>query len=178
MAKIIPLLTSEGFVMSISPISDNLSGKYLLSAIREAQEIQLKSVIGSALLERCKELMQGGELDNPKNADYAELVEKCRYYLAYFAIAECVPKVSFKVANAGVVRTTDEHLQAPSFAEVALIEKQYRNKADFYCYELQKWLCANRSQFPELTECDCERIGANLRSSASCGIFLGGARGK
>lgn len=178
MAKVISLLTSEDFVKSISPISDNLSGKYLLSAIREAQEIHLKCVIGSALLERCKELVRSGEIDNAKYGDYAELVERCRYYLAYMAIAECVPKVSFKVANAGVVRTTDEHLQAPSYAEVALVEKQYRNKADFYCYELQKWLCANRSQFPELTECECERIGANLRSSASCGIFLGGARGK
>lgn len=178
MAKIVALLTSEDFVKSISPISDNLSGKYLLSAIREAQEVHLKSVIGSALLERCKELFASASLDDPENADYAELVERCRYYLAYMAIAECVPKVSFKVANAGVVRTTDEHLHAPSYAEVALVEKQYRNKADFYCYELQKWLCANRSLFPELTECDCERIGANLRSSASCGIFLGGARGK
>lgn len=176
MAKIVTLLTSEDFVKSISPISDNIAGKYLLSSIREAQEIHLKSVIGSALLERCKELVQGGELE--QHTFYAELVEKCRYYLAYFAIAECVPKVSYKIANAGVVRTTDEHLQAPTFSEVALIEKQYKNKADFYCYELQKWVCANSTQFPELTECDCERISANLRSSASCGIFLGGARGK
>ena len=178
MAKIIPLLTSETFVKEISPISDNLSGKYLLSAIREAQEIHLKSVIGTALLERCKELVRLDQLHNPENSNYAELVERCRYYLAYWAIAECAMKVSYKVANAGVVRTTDEHLQSPTYAEVALIEKQYRNRADFYCYELQKWLCANTSKYPELSKGDCAQIGANLRSSASCGIFLGGARGK
>lgn len=176
MARVVALLTSEDFVKSISPISDNLSGKYLLSAIREAQEIHLKSVIGSALLERCKDLVKSGELE--QFGDYTELVERCRYYLAYLAIAECAMKVSFKIANAGVVRTSDEHLHYPTYAEVSLIEKQYRNKADFYCYELQKWLCANRAQYPELSECDCERIGANLRSFNSCGIFLGGARGK
>lgn len=177
MAKIV-LLTSEEFVKSISPISDNLSGKYLLSSLREAQEIHLKSIIGSALLERCQELIEGAVLENDKNADYAELVERCRYYLAYMTIAECVAKVSYKVANAGVVRTTDEHLQAPSYAEVQLIAKEYRNKADYYCYELQRWLCANSALFPELSKCDCAQIRANLRSSASCGIFLGGARGK
>ena len=178
MAKIVALLTSEEFVKRITPISDNLSGKYLLSSLREAQEIHLKSIIGSALLERSKALIESNEIDNEQNDDYAELVERCRYYLAYTAIAECTMKVAYKVANAGVVRTTDEHLQSASFAEIALLEKEYRNKADFYCYELQKWLRANRSAFPELTECDCERIGASLKQSASCGIFLGGARGK
>lgn len=178
MAKIISLLASEEFVKRISPISDNLSGKYLLSALREAQEIHLKSIIGSALLDRCKEIILEGETDAPENANYIELIERCRYYLAYWAIAECTMATSFKVANAGVVRTTDEHLQSASYAEVALVKKQYENKADYHCYELQKWLKANSPLFPELTECDCERIGANLRQSATCGVFLGGARGK
>jgi len=36
----------------------------------------------------------------------------------------------------------------------------------------------NRSSFPELNECDCRRIESNLYSAATCGIFLGGVRGK
>lgn len=176
MAKEIVLLVSENFVKNISPISDNLSGKYLLASIREAQEVSLKSIIGSALLERCKEMIQDGSIE--ESAHYAELVERCRYYLAYTAIAECTMKVSYKIANAGVVRTTDENLTAPSFGEVALIEKQYKNKADYYCYELQRWICANVALFPELSKGDCARIASHLRTSASCGIWLGGARGK
>ena len=176
MAEQIALLVSENFVKNISPISDNLSGKYLLTAIREAQEVHLKSILGSALLDKCKALIVSGDIERAQ--PYAELVERCRYYLAYWATAEGAMKVSYKVANAGVVRTTDEHLSAPSFAEVALVEKQFKNKAEFYCTELQRWLCANASQYPELTQGDCERIGAHLRTSASCGIFLGGARGK
>lgn len=171
-------MTSEEFVKSISNISDNLSGKYLLSSIREAQEIHLKGILGGALLERLKEIIEGNALNDAANNYYAELIYRCRYYLVYWAMAEATMKVSFKVANAGVVRTTDEHLQAPTFAEVALVRKEYANKADFYCRELQKWVCANRAQFKELSECDYERIAANLRSAACCGIFLGGARGK
>lgn len=172
----IPLLVSAEFITSITNISDNMSGKYLLSAIREAQEIRLKSILGSELLARVKELLQSGDIEDYEW--YAELRERCRYFLAYTALAEVVMKVSFKVANAGVVRTTDEHLQAPSYSEVELIRREYQQKADFYCYELQKWICANSGEFQELNECDCARISSNLRSSESCGIFLGGARGK
>lgn len=177
MARVV-LLTSEEFVKSISNISDNLSGKYLLSSIREAQEIHLKGILGSALLERLKDIVEGNALSDEANYYYAELIDRCRYYLVYWAMAETTMKVAYKVANAGVVRTTDEHLQAPTFAEVALVKKQYEDKADFYCYELQKWICANSGQFPELSTCDCERIASHLRSAATCGIWLGGARGK
>ena len=178
MARVIVLLCGEEFVKNISSIADNLSGKYLLSALREAQEIHLKGVLGSALLNKCKELIAENALDEQGNENYAELVERCRYFLAYSAIAECTMKVSFKVANAGVVRITDENSQVPTLGEVQIIKKEYENKADYYCYELQKWLRHNTSLFPELSENDCSRINAYLRNSATCGLYLGGARGK
>ena len=178
MARVVVLLCSEEFVKSISSIADNLSGKYLLSALREAQEIHLKGVIGSALLDKCKALIAEEKLDSKGNEYYAELVEQCRYFLAYSTIAECVMKVSYKVANAGVVRTADESVQVPTFSEVSLVKKEYQSKADYYCYELQKWLRHNYSQFPELSANDGSRISAHLRDGATCSIFLGGARGK
>ena len=99
MAGVIVLLCSEEFVKNISSIADNLSGKYLLSALREAQEIHIKGVLGSALLNKCKELIAENALDEQGNENYAELVERCSYFLAYSAIAECTMTVSFKVAN-------------------------------------------------------------------------------
>ena len=48
------LLTSEAFVKEVSSISDNIAGKYILPSIREAQEVALKSIIGSCLLEHLK----------------------------------------------------------------------------------------------------------------------------
>ena len=40
------LLTSETFVKSVTNVSDNLAGKYILPSIREAQEQGLKSILG------------------------------------------------------------------------------------------------------------------------------------
>ena len=67
------LLTSEKFVKEVSSISDNLAGKYVLPSIREAQEVSLKSILGSCLLNKLKDLGLAGELNLPENAQYKDL---------------------------------------------------------------------------------------------------------
>lgn len=172
------LLTSETFVKSVSSISDNVAGKYIQPSIREAQEVALKSIVGSNLLSRLKELGLARQLDKPEYAPYKELVDRAQYFLAYTAIVELTNKVSYKIGNFGVTKTTDENLQVATQDEIAKMQYYYQSKADFCALELQQWLLDNRSLFPELDDCACHRIHANLHSAASCGLWLGGARGK
>ena len=54
----------------------------------------------------------------------------------------------------------------------------YISKADFFCIEVQNYLLNNRTLFPELTEGDIHRIHSCLYSAASCGLWLGGPRGR
>ena len=168
------LLTSEAFVKSVTNVSDNLAGKYILPSIREAQEQGLKSILGDCLLSKVKHLFNTDSLEGI----YKELVDHCQYYLAYAAIVEVTNKVSFKIGNFGVAKSTDENLQVASYDEIVKMQYYYQTKVDAYCLELQKWLLDNKGSFPELTECQCKRLSSNLHSAASCGIFLGGARGK
>lgn len=168
------LLTSADFVRAHTSISDNVDGKYILPAIRKAQETNLKQIIGSCLLNTLKEAVESGGGDER----YAELLERCQYYLAALAAMEVIPKVSYKIGNFGLVRSTDENLQSATATEIAQEMQRYRDEADTLARDLQTWLLENKDAFPELTECDCARIHANLYSSASCGINLGGARGK
>lgn len=172
------LLTSENFIKSISSISDNTSGKYILPSLREAQEIRLKGVVGVPLLEKLKELVQNRQIDNKENALYRAIVDKCQYFLAYTTIVEVMYKVSYKVGNAGVVKATDEKMNVANHDEIVSQREYYQSKADFYCIELQDFLLNNRSEIAELSEAQTGRIKSNLYSAASCGIFLGGARGK
>ena len=168
------LLTSEAFVKSVTNVSDNLAGKYILPSIREAQEQGLKSILGDCLLSKVKHLFNTDSLEGI----YKELVDHCQYYLAYAAIVEVTNKVSFKIGNFGVAKSTDENLQVASYDEIVKMQYYYQTKVDAYCLELQKWLLDNRGSLPELTECQSKRLSSNLHSAASCGIFLGGARGK
>lgn len=172
------LLSSEAFVKSVTSISDNLSGKYVLPSLREAQEIGLKGILGDCLLSKLKSLVKDGSINEDSNVKYKELIDRCQYYLAYVTIVEVTNKTSFKIGNFGVVKSTDENLQVASQDEIAKMQYYYQSKADACCYELQGWLLDNRSSFPELSDCDCRRISSNLYSAATCGIFLGGARGK
>ncbi len=172
------LLTSEAFVKSVTSISDNVTGKYIQSSIREAQEIGLKSILGTALLNSLKEKGLAKTLTEEDNPAYKDLVDRVQYYLAYTAICELATKVTYKVGNFGVAKSNDENLQVVTQDEVAKLQYYYQSKADFCSLEIQQFLLDNRAAFPELGECDCRRIQSNLYSAASCGLWLGGPRGK
>ena len=176
MAEII--LTSEKFVKSVTSVSDNIAGKYILPSLREAQEQGLKGILGDALLAKLKGLVANKEIDLESNAAYKILLDRCQYYLAYAAIVEVTNKVSYKIGNFGVAKSADENLQVASQDEIGKMQYYYQSKADAHCLDLQNFLLQNRSDYPELTENCCHTIESNLHSAASCGIFLGGARGK
>ena len=172
------LLTSEAFVKSVSSISDNVAGKYIKPSIREAQEIALKSIVGSCLLDRLKVLVADGRINQDAFSDYKALIDQAQYFLAYAAIVEVTTKVSYKVGNFGVAKSSDENLQNATQDEIVKLQYYYQSKADFCALELQQWIMDNRASFPELSASCCDRIRANLYSAATCGIWMGGPRGK
>lgn len=172
------LLTSETFVRSVGSVSDNIAGKYIRPAIREAQDIKLRGIVGDTLLAKLKALVGDGTIDDPANAAYKTLLDRAQYLIAYNAIVEVAQKVTYKIANAGVVKTPDENVQVVDHPDMALTQEYYQSKADSSALDLQNFLLNNSGDYPELTTGDCHRIKSNLYSAASCGIFLGGARGK
>lgn len=172
------LLSSEKFIKEATSVSDNLSGKYLLPSLREAQEIGLKGILGDRLLSKLKTLVKNNTIETESDGVYKTLLDHCQYYLAYKTLVEVTNKVSYKIGNFGVTKTQDENLQVATQDEIAKMQYYYQSKADACCLDLQAFLLEHRSDYPELTECCCRKIESNLRSAATCGIFLGGARGR
>lgn len=165
-------LTSEKFIKDLANIDENLANKYLRSALQEAQEIELREVLGDCLLETLKGMVK--ENDIPDN--YRELIEKCQYVLAYRTISSLCIMSTYKLANVGTVTTRDDNVDNVSWSDLTAVREYYTHKADYFTRLLQHYLLQNKSNFPELKECDCERIKSHLRSSASSGLWLGGAR--
>ena len=172
------LLCSENFVKAVSNISDNVAGKFILPSLREAQDINFRAVVGDILLEKLKDLVKNNQIDAEANAIYKELLSKAKYFLAYQTIVEVTNKVTYKIGNFGVAKSSDENLQPVGVEELSRQTFYYQSKADASCYDLQRWLWENRNMIPELTEIQCGKIRSNLYSAASSGVFLGGARGK
>lgn len=174
----ITLLTNSEFVAGITGISNNVSAGYLLPAIREAQDIRLRGILGKRLTDKLIELVENEQVNAQGNEYYAELLDKCQYLLAYQAAVGIIEKSAYKIGNFGVMRSHDERAEQSSRDEIILRKSEYQSKADYYAHHLQCYLLDNRSEFPELSEYTCRCLRSNLTSSATCGIFLGGARGK
>lgn len=160
------LLISEDKIKTESALSDNVWGKYLMPAIREAQEINLSQVIGQNLLDEIYYKV----LNNQISGDYKTLLEDyIQPYLLYQVQANIVPTLNVKLANIGTVLTQDEHIVNLSKTDVDNLKQNIQYKADFYCRRLQEYLLQNRETFG-LDDCMCGNIKANLDSAASTGI--------
>lgn len=164
----------EAFVKGLLPLSENTAGNYMRTAMFEAQELDLKGIVGNCLLEKLKAVAATNTLTPDI---YTTCIDKCLYYLSYRTLARLVPKVMFKVASAGAYQVNDDRMQPLTGEAGNSLVDEYTNSADQFAYELQGWLLENKGSIPELCGCDCERMRANLLSSASCGIWLGGPRG-
>ena len=168
------LLTSEEFVKSLCNIDQNLANLYLQSALVEVQEIDLKYILGQSLLDSLKAKVAEKQVEGP----YEELLELCQYVLAYKAIASLCVIATYKIANVGVVTTSDDNVNNISWSDLVRVKEYYTHKADSFVNQLQRYLLSNRQDFPELKDCDCRNIKAHLHTSATCGLWLGGVRAR
>lgn len=99
------LITSIKAVKERLPISDNVSDKYTSLAIYEAQEFDLKGILGETLLEKIK----ADIVANTLTGVYATIRERSQFYLALRTAVHLTESTAFKIANAGVIQSNDEH---------------------------------------------------------------------
>lgn len=174
------LLCDEATIKTYTNLNDNTDGEYIAPAMYMAQKSDLESCIGTKLLQKLQELVGTGEIDDIENEKYKELLDDyITDFLAYATIVRLLPVVSFKIGNAGVVRTDEEKVVNMAYDEVFNLKEYYQNQSDYLMYRMQKYLIANYNNFKELNgniTVDC--LKSNLYSSASVPIHLGGIRGK
>lgn len=172
------LLISEDFLKTNSGLNDNLFGKSLLPAIREAQDVYLQQIIGCGLYSKLIELVDNGEIGDSGNTIYKDLLDNyVRSYLLYQTIVQVIPVTNVKLSNYGTTLSDDQYLVNLSQGDAELIEKHYSILADFYARRLQEFIL-NNCQELGVDACACEGIRANLDNAATCGIWLGGQRGR
>lgn len=166
-------LVSEIAVRQLLAVSDNVAGQFTAVAIREAQEVDYRRVIGAALLEQLKGLVATSSIGLPEYVEYKALLDASQLYLAYAAAVRLIPRVQYKVANVGMFKASDDHATPASYDDMAAISDSYRTVRDAFCRDLQAYLLRHAAEFPELAECHCREIRAQLNHTATCGIYLG-----
>lgn len=170
------LLVSVDMVKELLPINENIDGGYIRPAIDMAQDFFLEETLGTVLTDKLKELVaEGGAIPAP----YSTLLDKLSKMLAHYACSYIIENVGAKVANAGVLRTEDEKMYSLSQSEIALMASREIKRGDTYRGRVQRFLIANYSDFPELYGWrSLADLRQQLYSSATSGLWLGGARGR
>lgn len=183
------ILESPDDVKGATYLNVNVDDKTLGAAIRETQFVHLQSIIGSNLLYRLQELVynaiEGNEdnIDAEANADYKTLLDDyVQPYIEAKVQAVLPLPISFKTRNLGVSKSSDDNIGYSSMDDILAVQSRYNGVADKYATMLSKYLCANRSSFPELdsTSCGCTPYVAPMLNKrfANIGLWLGGDKDK
>ena len=172
------LLVSEDFVKTNSALNDNLWGKFLLPAIREAQDINLQAYLGECLYKTILGMVADNSITASTNEVYKALLDDyIQQYLLYQVQANIIPTINVKLGNIGSVVSNDEHISTLSQANIDLVQSDFQHKADFYAQRILNFILNHSSEF-NLDECACRSLRAHLDSSASTSIWLGGLSGQ
>ncbi|MBQ5917102.1 MAG: hypothetical protein IIW92_00900 [Lachnospiraceae bacterium] len=132
------LLISEDYLKTESFLDDNVSGKYLLTAIKMAQDIELQSIIGTKLLHSIQKKVFDNVIELEDNWRYKDLLDNyIQPFLLYQVLSEIVIPISYKMSNFGVMQSSDEKDYAVDNKQINLVKKFYFDKANVYKERLQ-----------------------------------------
>ena len=169
----ITYLISPTAIKCLTNISDNLSEKYITTAIRETQQVDLNQVLGDNLLVSIENMVTDGSIQDDDNRAYKTLLDNyISYFLAYGTVVKLIPIVAVKIDNAGAVQNGDEKAENISLKDMFELSGFYMQKADYYKARLQKYLREHYKDYPQL---DCS---SEIHSAYSSPFYLGGMRHK
>lgn len=161
------LLISEETLKTYSLVNDNIDGKYLLPAIQTAQDIDLETLIGKALLDKLCKLVETGEIVN--NSKYRTLLDDyITPYLVWQVMSNLQLGINYKLSNSGVITNDDERKSRLDYRNNQLLQEQYKHYADSYAIKLKDYLCSG--DYPEYYQC---LNYSHAEDVELCGIYLG-----
>lgn len=179
------LLEAPDDIKAATYVNNNVDDKMLGSALKETQEIHLQSIIGSNLFYRLQELVfnaiEGNEdnIDDEENAVYKTLLDDyVQPYIEAKVQAVLPLMVTYKTRNLGLTKADDDNVKSAEAKDIMLVQNRYNSVADRYATALSKYLCKNKTSYPELDSPDCgcipyvaPMIGKRF---VNTGLWLGG----
>ena len=162
------LLTSEELKLS-GAVNQNLEDIYVEEAIKEAQDVYLREIIGDSLYNTLQNHTPQAEPDI-----YDELIEDyVKYYLKYKTLSIVCFIVNFKIRNIGVAQQFSNEVNTATMEDTKSVMNYYNQQADFYANRLTKFLQTN--DIPEY-KCSCNQITEPNELHPVSSIYLGNSK--
>ena len=166
-------LISPSTVKAMTSANLNVSDDILSYAIRNAQDMHLRFIVGDDILASLKKQAEQkinkvkDSIDEPYNTLLYDYV--LPFLAAQSVVEACIP-MTFKIRNIGVVKNNDTNAETLQLSDVLRIKNYYEGIACDAANRLSKYLNDNSKDFVELKgKCQC-KINKHY---AAVGLWLG-----
>ncbi len=144
------LFISEDKLKDSTAINLNVDVNLLLPYVRQAQKLYVETKLGTDLNQKLKDLIVGGEVNLPVNANYKTLLDDyVGDMLPNWAFYHAIPFLRFKIENGNIYSKTSETGNSLSTEESQHLREEVRNTAEYYTERMIDYICNNSTLFPE-----------------------------
>ena len=137
---------SVTYLKDNTPINENVDDKLLKSAIKEAQEIYVRDIIGSGVYNELQDQAYNGTLTVNNQLLLDSYIAPC---LKYYTLTESMLPMTFKMLNKSVATRNSDNANGISMDDMVIIENRYRDKAEYYAKRIKEYLLQNNTIYPK-----------------------------
>lgn len=140
------LFVTTNDIVSFSAMNGSVDPDNFIQWVKVAQDTEILNYLGSDLYNKINADIIAGTLANP----YLTLVnDYIKPMVIHFAMVQYLPWVAYTIANRGVYKHTSENSESVTKTEVDYLVEKERSIAMSYTQRFLKYMCYNKSTFPE-----------------------------
>lgn len=144
------LLITRNDLVRLTALNGNVDTDKFIQFIKIAQDIHIEHYLGTKLIEKIKELILNGDINNPSFSNYKDLLEVyIKPMLIYWAMVEYLPNAAYTIANKGVYKHSSENAENVDKLEIDFLINKYSDIAKEYTERFTGYIIYNQNLFPE-----------------------------
>lgn len=135
------------------PLPSNYDYSEVVNYVPVAQEIWVKPLIGSDLLEELEEQVAEDDLSDENGTLMVDgfLLQ----YLAYATCLEALPILWANFSEVGITKGKSENSESVTLRDMTYMEAHLRRQVEVLKDSVKKFLCEHSDSFPALDCCQC-----------------------
>ena len=177
------MLISPDAIKSYGDLNYNVDDEVIGASIRTVQNVYLKDVLSTNLVEKLQYLVYNDikgledNIESAENAVYKTLLEDyVKEAMGYRVVSEICLRISLKIRNMGVVQNSDTNVNYVSLNDIKYLRDTYKGYWDSAVNRMYTFIRQNKDAFAELDGCDAEYGGNKIDIKAkfgNTGLWLG-----
>ena len=177
------MLISPDTIKSYGDLNYNVDDEVIGASIRTVQNVYLKDVLSTNLVEKLQYLVYNDikgledNIESAENAVYKTLLEDyVKEAMGYRVVSEICLRISLKIRNMGVVQNSDTNVNYVSLDDIKYLRDTYKGYWDSAVNRMYTFIRQNKDAFAELEECSAEYGGSKIDIKAkfgNTGLWLG-----